>query len=216
MVRAALTNCEDKVTFLVNELFDSFKLRPGRLNLIFGKICKSGAQKNNKLVNKDNGYGTCKRRIRLTGPRSQHNPKMASRWPMMVCLYAPGSGSHRPMPQEARGRRGILKLTVSMAKSSTLSYPIKRQAANFVNTHSLLLAPNRRILYCWRRTEGFFIIGAEQKDSLLLAPNRRILYYWCRTEGFFIVGAEHKDSLVLAPNRRIFYCRRRKRGFCII
>merc|ERR1712039_431601 len=89
---------------------------------------------------------------------------------------------------------------------------------------------NRRILYYWRRTEGFLTVGAEQKDSLflepkrkdslLLEPNRRILYYWSRTNGFFTriiyywrstegfvtVGAEQKDSLVLAPNRRILYC----------
>merc|ERR1712039_773715 len=86
---------------------------------------------------------------------------------------------------------------------------------------------NRRILYYWRRTEGFLTVGAEQKDSLflepkrkdslLLAPNRRILDCWRRTEGFFTIGAEQtdslqgvfiigavqKDSLLLAPNRRI-------------
>ena len=42
-----------------------------------------------------------------------------------------------------------------------------------------LLEPNRRILYYWRRPEGFFT---------------RILYYWRRTEGFFTIGAEQKDS----------------------
>ena len=61
-------------------------------------------------------------------------------------------------------------------------------------TDSLLLAPNRRILYYWSRTEGFFTIGADQKDSL---------------QGFFIIGAEQKDSLLLAPNRRILYCWRK-------
>ena len=29
----------------------------------------------------------------------------------------------------------------------------------------------------WVRREGFLTIGSEQKDSLLLDPNRRILYY---------------------------------------
>ena len=40
-------------------------------------------------------------------------------------------------------------------------------------------------------------MGVEQKDSLLLAPNSRILYYWRRTEGFFTIGTEQKDSLLL-------------------
>ena len=93
-----------------------------------------------------------------------------------------------------------------------------------------LLEPNRRILYYWRRpegfftrilyywrrTEGFFTIGADQKDSLLLAPNRRILYSWNRTEGFFTIGAEQKDSLLLEPNRRILYCWRRTEGLLIV
>ena len=41
-------------------------------------------------------------------------------------------------------------------------------------------------------------MGAEQKDSLLLAPNRRILYCWRRTEGFFTIGAEQKDRREVA------------------
>ena len=48
-------------------------------------------------------------------------------------------------------------------------------------------------------------MGVEQTDSLLLEPNRRILYYWSRTEGFFTIGAEQKDSLLLEQNRRILY-----------
>ena len=82
-----------------------------------------------------------------------------------------------------------------------------------------MLAPNRRILYYWSRTNGFFTriiydwrstegfvtVGAEQKDSLVLAPNRRILYCWRRTEGFLSIGAEQKDSLLLAPKKRILY-----------
>ena len=83
-----------------------------------------------------------------------------------------------------------------------------------------LLEPNRRILYYWRRpegfftrilyywrrTEGFFTIGADQKDSLLLAPNRRILYSWNRTE----------DSLLWESNRRILYYWHRTAGFFTI
>ena len=59
---------------------------------------------------------------------------------------------------------------------------------------SLLLEPNRRILYSWSRTEEFFTIGADQKDSL---------------QGIFTIGVKQKDSLLLEPNRRILYCWRR-------
>ena len=59
------------------------------------------------------------------------------------------------------------------------------------------MEPNTRILYYWSRTEGFFIVGVEQKDSLLLEPNKRIL---------------DKDSLLLAQNRRILYYWRRRGG----
>ena len=57
------------------------------------------------------------------------------------------------------------------------------------------MVPKRRKVP--NRTEGFFTIGAEQKDSLLLEPNKRILY---------------KDSLLLAQNRRILYYWRRRGG----
>ena len=108
----------------------------------------------------------------------------------LFCLELNGcahdANQHMSDPMQACARE--LNCTRSHARHATSYWSLQAQGQPKKSQYAWRCF---NILYSWNRTEGFFTIGAEQKDSLLVEPNRRILYCWRRAEEFILCTMYH-------------------------